>query len=239
MMIDDADSSADPLDDVEAMPPTLIKSHYQKQGPKAVARLYDAVYYMQNRETGGDEEPGPRALFGATGDMTSKHARQALRALQDRSVLYHREIMSPSPAHGLQTQQELEAWTREVVGTLSNYLGLDLAWCGAVHRNTAHPHAHVLISGAGIRRSDGKQIAVRLKRQHLDLMRQAGIAAGVRLALPREAARTVERQRDMAALVERARARQQTPATPIAAHPATTKEDAREGIFTRLFGRGR
>ncbi len=69
MMIDDADSSADPLDDVEAMPSTLIKSHYQKQGPKAVARLYDAVYYMQNRETGGDEEPGPRALFEATGDM--------------------------------------------------------------------------------------------------------------------------------------------------------------------------
>ncbi len=238
MMIDDADSSADPLDDVEAMPSTLIKSHYQKQGPQAVARLYDAVYYMQNRETGGDEEPGPRDLFGATGDMTSKQARQLLRARQDRSVLYHREIMSPSPAHGLQTQRELEAWTREVVGTLSNYLGLDLAWCAAVHRNTAHPHAHVLISGAGIRRSDGKQIAVRLKRQHLDLMRQAGIAAGVRLSLPREAARATDRQRDMAALVERARSRQQE-TSPVIAQPVSVQEEPRESFIGRLFSRGR
>ncbi len=238
MMIDDANSSADALDDVEAMPSTLIKSHYQTQGPKAVARLYDAVYYMQNRETGGDEEPGSRALFGATGDMTSTHARQALRARQDRSVLYHREIMSPSPAHGLTTQRELEAWTREVVGTLSNYLGLDLTWVGAVHRNTAHPHAHVLISGAGVRRSDGKQIGVRLKRQHLDLMRQAGIAAGVRLSLPREAARAADRQRDMAALVERSRSRQQeTP--PVIAQPVSVQEEPRESLIGRLFGRGR
>lgn len=233
MTIDDAD--------IEAMPPTLIKSHYQKHGAKAVARLYDAVYYMQNRETGGDEEPGPRDLFGATGNMTSKQARQLLRARQDRSVLYHREIMSPSPAHGLTTQRELEAWTREVVGTLSNYLGLDLAWVGAIHRNTAHPHAHVLMSGAGIRRGDGKQIAVRLKRQHLDLMRQTGIAAGVRLSLPREAARTVERQRDMAALVERARTRQhpQPSVTPVTARPVSVKEKPRESVIGRLFSRGR
>ncbi len=233
MMIDDAD--------IEAMPPTLIKSHYQKQNARAVDRLCSAVYYMQNREHGGDEEPGPRQLFGAQGDVTKKQARLTLRERRDRSVLYHREIMSPSPAHGLTTQRELEAWTREVVGTLSNYLGLDLTWCAAVHRNTAHPHAHVLISGAGIRRSDGKQIGVRLKRQHLDLMRQAGIAAGVRLSLPREAARTVERQRDMAALVARARTRQQPQpiVTPVTAQPVRAKEEAREGILTRMFNRSR
>lgn len=219
-------------EDIEAMPPTLIKSHYQKQNARAVDRLCSAVYYMQNREHGGDEEPGPRQLFGAQGDMTKKQARLMLRERRDRSVLYHREIMSPSPAHGLTTQQELEAWTREVVGTLSNYLGLDLAWCAAVHRNTAHPHSHVLISGAGVRRSDGKQIGVHLKRQHLDLMRQAGIAAGVRLSLPREAARAADRQRDMAALVERSRNRQ-------VAQPVSVQEEPRESFIGRLFGRGR
>ncbi len=233
MTIDDAD--------IEAMPPTLIKSHYQKQNARAVDRLCSAVYYMQNREHGGDEEPGPRQLFGAQGDVTKKQARLTLRERRDRSVLYHREIMSPSPAHGLTTQRELEAWTREVVGTLSNYLGLDLTWVGAIHRNTAHPHAHVLISGAGIRRSDGKQIGVRLKRQHLDLMRQAGIAAGVRLSLPREAAHTIERQRDMAALVERARTRQQPQpiVTPAVTQPTTVKEKPRESRLGRMFGRGR
>ncbi len=229
-------------DDKEAMPPTLIKSRFQRVNADAVKRVHNAVYYLQNRETGGDEEPGPRPLFGSSGPLTSKEARVALRARgRAGSVLYHREIMSPSPRHGLHTQAEVEAWTREVIGTLGAYLGLDLTWVGAVHRNTAHAHAHVLINGVGIRRRDGKQIGVRLTDRHFDIMRQAGIVAGVRLSLPREAARTAERQRDMAALVERARSRQQTPETPAtaAAPPVSAKEPPRESLVGRLFGRHR
>jgi len=218
-------------------PGTIVKSRYEPVSGDAVKHIHNAVFYMQNRETGGPEEPGPRALFtGTATHISSKEARTLLRGRHDKRVLFHREIMSPSTSFGLRGEDDMRAWTQEVVATLEDHLGLDLAWCGAVHRNTAHAHAHVLIRGAGISRADGKQVRVTLRRRELDVLRQAGVAAGLRLATTQRDDRTATLRSELDAMVY-------CPPIPVTPTPTVTaierKEEPRESLTRRLFGRGR
>jgi len=246
--MDDEDLGLDPTRDAGAIPPAIVKSRYEAQGEKAMAHLYDSLYYMQHRGRGGDEGPEPRPLFTASGPVSSKQARKVLRARHDPKVLFHREILSPCTYHGLHTREDVEAWTRGVVETLGNYMGLDLTWAGVVHRNTTNPHAHVLIGGAAIRRRDGAQVSVRLTSRHFDIMRQSGMAIGLRMMERRGVTRLADQRRKLDAMVYRP-ATGGNPTTTVghpsatpptqSIHPVTVEEKGHESRFSRLFNRGR
>jgi hypothetical protein len=64
--------------------------------------------------------------------------------LMDRRRLVSRFFISPEFASGL----DLQRLTRAAVSRLESEMGVrDLRWIAAIHRNTAHHHAHLVLAG--------------------------------------------------------------------------------------------
>jgi len=205
--------------------------------PHARQRTQEGVYYLERERVahvGAQTEV--RDLFTAseTG-ITRKDARDLLWENKGPKVNFHRYILSPRASLELDTVEELQRWTRETMEEYGRHLGLNLHYVAAVHGNVWHPHIHCMIAGGATVTATGKTKGVRIgKADHADLK---GISRSVaaRITAPKVAAREAARQRDMAALVERSRSRQQTPDTT----SVSTKEQPRESLIGRLFGRDR
>jgi hypothetical protein len=70
--------------------------------------------------------------------------------LMDRRRLVSRFFISPESASGL----DLQRLARAAVSRLESEMGVrDLRWIAAIHRNTAHHHAHLVLAGM---RADGR-----------------------------------------------------------------------------------
>ncbi len=80
----------------------------------------------------------------------------------------YRMVISPERADGL----DLRRLTGAVIGRLEAELGASgLEWMAAIHRNTAHPHVHVVVAGM---RHDGEGFArVDLTKRRLAAMKEA------------------------------------------------------------------
>lgn len=209
--------------------------------PHARQRLQEGVYYLERERVsqatqvaeGGALQTEVRALFTAddTG-VSRKDARDLLWSNKGPKVNFHRYILSPRASLELDTTEELQRWTRGTMTEYSRHLGLNLHWVAAVHGNVWHPHVHVMIAGAGAAPATGKTKGVRIGAGDHAVLKKIGRTVAARITAPRVAARDAARQRDMAALVARSRSRQ-------AAQPVSAKEEARESLIGRLFGRGR
>jgi len=236
-MTDDTDEDAARSDVLAFGRYTPTRSAHARQ------RLQEGVYYLE-RERVADAEGGPthcevRALFTADAmGLTRKDARDLLWDNRGPAINFHRIILSPRASLGLDTIEELQRWTRDTMAGYSDHLGRPLEYVAAVHTNVNHWHVHVMVAGGGgINPATGKAQDLRFSGHDYKTLKQIGRAMAARITAPKDAARTLSRQRDMAALVERARSRQQ--GSPVVAQPITAKEEAREGILTRMFGRGR
>ena len=129
----------------------LIKGRYIPNGRGVVVKLRDALRYMERRRLGPEERPEDRGLFDAErGEISRREAEVSIRAHADRRVAYHRLILSP----GIEIA-DLQRWTRLVMTDLGHRQGQDLHWVAVAHRNTAHPHVHLLLAGAGAWRPMG------------------------------------------------------------------------------------
>lgn len=208
------------------------------RSPHARQRLQEGVYYLE-RERVADAESGPthcevRALFTADAmGLTRKDARDLLWDNRGPAINFHRIILSPRASLGLDTIEELQRWTRDTMAGYSDHLGRPLAYVAAVHTNVNHWHVHVMIAGGGgVNPKTGRAMDLRFSGHDYKTLKQIGRAMAARITAPKDAARTLSRQRDMAALVARARSRQAT-------QPLSVQEEPREGILTRLFSRGR
>jgi len=236
-MTDDTDESASRSD-------VLAFGRYTPtRSPHARQRLQEGVYYLE-RERVADAEGGPthcevRALFTADAmGITRKDARDLLWDNRGPAINFHRIILSPRASLGLDTIEELQRWTRDTMVGYADHLGRPLEYVAAVHTNVNHWHVHVMVAGGGgINPATGRAMDLRFSGHDYKTLKQIGCTMAARITAPKDAARTLSRQRDMAALVERARSRQQ--GSPVVAQPITAKEEAREGILTRMFGRGR
>ncbi len=102
-------------------------------------------------------------LFGPAGRMGSSDrkvfAAFVLRSLEeskpqlyrarsgelvDRRRAVYRLVISPERARGL----DLRRLTAAAVAAMASELGTDrLRWMAAIHRNTAHPHVHLVVAG--------------------------------------------------------------------------------------------
>jgi len=200
-------------------------------------RTQEGVYYLERERVahvGGRVEV--RDLFTAseTG-LARKEARDLLWENKGPLVNFHRYILSPRTTLELDTVEELQRWTRDTMDAYGQRLGLRLEYVAAVHGNVWHPHVHVMIAGSAIAPATGKRKGVRIKRTDNVALRAIARAAAATITAPKIAARDAARQRDMAALVERSRSRQQT----TDASSVSTKEQPRESLIGRLFGRDR
>jgi hypothetical protein len=150
---------------------TVVRHRYIRAGARVKGKLSHALRYMQQRPLGEDEQPTDRRLFTDRADGLSRHEARALIAEHsDRRVAYHRLILSPGLA-----VDDLQRWTRLVLADLSRHLGQEVRWVAVAHRNTAHPHVHVLIAGGGERLiEDGRSSQLILRPDAYAALRASG-----------------------------------------------------------------
>jgi hypothetical protein len=153
-------------------PGTVVRHRYTRAGQGAKRKLSDALRYMQQRPLGEDEQIHDRRLFTArTEDLARHEARALLLEHADRRVAYHRLILSPGSA-----VDDLQRWTRLTMADLSRHLGQELHWAAVAHRNTAHPHVHVLVAGTaeGLASESGRALPVLLRPEEYAVLRESG-----------------------------------------------------------------
>jgi hypothetical protein len=158
---------------------TVVRHRYVRVDRGVKGKLWDALRYMQQRPLGQDEQIGDRELFTArTEGLSRQEARALLMEHAGRRVAYHRLILSP----GAQVE-DLQRWTRLVMADLSRHLGQELHWVAVAHRNTAHPHIHLLLAGTGERLpGGGRALPVFLATDEYAVLRAAGDRHGHELA---------------------------------------------------------
>jgi len=158
--------------------------------------------------------------------------RDLLWSNKGPKVTFHRYILSPRASLELDTVEELQRWTRDVMDAFSQRLGRRLEYVAAVHGNVWHPHVHVMIAGAATATDTGKPTGVRIGKADNIALREIGRRAAAHITAPKVAARDAARQQDMAALVARAKAREQQ---AIDTSNSRAKEQPRESLIGRLF----
>jgi len=130
-------------------------------------RAHAALRYYQMRPRGEDEPP--RSLFTATETVSRAEAYRLIDTHQARSYLAHRLMLSPSAT---EQPEDLQALTRYVMREMEKEHGGTLHWVGVEHRNTEHPHVHVLLCGGSER--DGQRAEIRLDRADHTRIREDG-----------------------------------------------------------------
>ncbi|WP_154661982.1 DUF3363 domain-containing protein [Phycisphaera mikurensis] len=115
-------------------------------GGKA-GNLAEHLRYLQREDAEAGE--GRPTFF------TADAAREPERAVIVKSWAldrhHYRLIVSPEAGHGLAS---IEAYTRDLMRDVSQHLGRELEWVGAIHTNTDQVHAHVALRGV----ADGKEL---------------------------------------------------------------------------------
>ncbi|HEX6513044.1 MAG TPA: hypothetical protein VF157_12125 [Chloroflexota bacterium] len=205
----------------------ILSVQYTAVSAKAVKSVGGFLSYVQHRDHSneGERERGlaglvryvayrdaaspDRRLFDRTGTVGSQ-ARQRLVAYVRRSSTdvrltsagrpraVYRFVLSPEDARGLDL--------RRLAGAVMSQLELDTGpggvppWIAAEHRNTAHPHVHIVLA-ARREVAPGRFRELRVTKQRL---------ANMKLALARE----IELQRTPRSLSERLEARLLAAARP-------------------------
>lgn len=142
----------------------ILRHTYTRSRDTARAGL--RYYQMRPR---GEGEP-PRRLFTKDGAVSRAEAYQLLDAHQAGGYLAHRLMLSPAAD---ERPDDLQALTRHVMGELEKEKGMMLHWVAVAHRNTDHPHVHVVLCGGG-EDARGRAREVRLDRaDHTQLKEDA------------------------------------------------------------------
>jgi hypothetical protein len=99
--------------------------------------------------------------------------------LMDRRRLVSRFLISPESATGL----DLPSLARAAVSRLESEMGVrDLRWIAAIHRNTAHHHAHLVLAGMRVNGTGG------FSRVDITKPRLAAMKEAVRLEIEHQRA---------------------------------------------------
>lgn len=146
-------------------------------------RLLAATRYLLHSDRRGAAEE--RALFTAEARaLPLADAREQIAAHYGPAAAFHRLVLSPHPRLGLASEAEAQRWTRTLLRRTDARMGRHLVWVGAVHRDTAVPHAHLIVAGA-----DMVGTAVRVRVPLLHWMEEAGAQIATEMAAEQEARR--------------------------------------------------
>ncbi len=156
---------------------TFVEGRYVPAGPWADAKIARQVKHLIADYRAGEAHE-ERTLFGPPGEIADRAtARALLTAAIGPKVVFHRLVLSPGRSAGVVRLIDLQTWTRLLLMDLGHALGQRLVWVGAVHRNTAEPHVHVLLAGAAERTQwphMGKVVGVELRTPQYALLRESG-----------------------------------------------------------------
>ena len=125
-----------------------VKARVVRRGTRA-APLVTHVAYLQGDGVTRDGSAG--RLFDAGRDDAEGRGF-AERGADDRH--HFRFIVSPEDAAEM---ADLKAFTRDLMANAERDLGTRLEWVAVEHRNTEHPHVHVLLRG---RADDGADLVI-------------------------------------------------------------------------------
>ncbi len=127
---------------------TIAIGRYVAGGPWAERLLTSQVQHLKASFRTGERRE-ERRLFGPDGEIVDQAAARALlRVAGGARVAFHRVILS-TPA--VARRDDLETWTRLVLMDIGQARGQRLVWAAAVHGNTTHIHAHILLGGRAVR----------------------------------------------------------------------------------------
>ncbi|MDP9372346.1 MAG: relaxase/mobilization nuclease domain-containing protein [Chloroflexota bacterium] len=159
------------------MAQVIVKTNWTKSAGAAKA----SIRYIEARPRGAEEPT--RELWTKDSTISRADAYALIDAHHRHSVAAHRLILSPSADT---PPDDLRRMTREVLGRLEAARGQTLHWVATEHRNTTHPHVHVILAGSGERNDQAR--AVRLTPRSCVAPspppRGARCAAGSRPTLP-------------------------------------------------------
>jgi len=142
-----------------------VKHSYIRASRDGKARAKAHVNYIKFRPGKDKEEQGKRSFFTDKEDgLTSRPVHEAIERQAGTGVLVHKMIVSPGVQHA-NTQE----YVREVMHELGRQKGLELEWYAVEHRNTANPHAHVVIMSKD---KNGRQ--VKLSKDDYTKLKETG-----------------------------------------------------------------
>lgn len=131
----------------------VVKHSYVK-GSKGAGKGRAHINYIQYRH-GEDRGKEPRAFFDRDDErILGRHVKERIDEQDSRGVVMHKLILSP----GLETAN-VQDYTREMMERLEREKGQRLEWYAVEHRNTDHPHAHVVVMGRDL---DGGRVRLDL-----------------------------------------------------------------------------
>ncbi|MBX9940541.1 MAG: hypothetical protein K2Y32_14875 [Candidatus Obscuribacterales bacterium] len=144
---------------------SIVKHSYIRASRDGKARAKAHVNYIKFRPGKDKEEQGKRSFFTDKEDgLTSRPVHEAIERQAGTGVLVHKMIVSPGVQHA-NTQE----YVREVMHELGRQKGLELEWYAVEHRNTANPHAHVVIMSKD---KNGRQ--VKLSKDDYTKLKETG-----------------------------------------------------------------
>jgi len=143
--------------------PIILRHTYTRSRDTARAGL--RYYQMRPR---GDDEP-PRSIFGAEGTMARDEAYRLLDQHQAHGYLAHRLMLSPPED---MRPDDLRDFTRHVLRELERDKGRCLHWVAVEHRNTIHPHVHIVLAGGA---GEGHRRELRLDRADHARIKEDGL----------------------------------------------------------------
>lgn len=144
---------------------SIVKHSYIRASRDGKARAKAHVNYIKFRPGKDKEEQGKRSFFTDREDgLTSRPVHEAIERQTGTGVLVHKMIVSP----GVQDANTQE-YVREVMHELGRQKGLELEWYAVEHRNTANPHAHVVIMSKD---KNGRQ--VKLSKDDYTKLKETG-----------------------------------------------------------------
>lgn len=119
----------------------MVRHSYVK-GVKGLARGRAHINYIQFRK-GNEKEKHVRLFFNNEGESISgRQVQERLKQQERYGVQMHKLVLSP----GVSTV-DLKEYTRETMHEIGRHKGLKLDWYAVEHRNTDHPHVHVVVMG--------------------------------------------------------------------------------------------
>lgn len=127
----------------------IVKARFVRSAMASPKALAQHLRYI-SRDDATREEDHDR-VFGSISDDVDR-AEFADAAKNDRH--HFRFIISPEDGTEM---ADLKPFVRDLAMSMERDLGTRLEWVAAVHDNTEHPHAHMLIRG---RRDDGRDLVM-------------------------------------------------------------------------------
>lgn len=127
----------------------VVKARVVRHAASSVAALKKHLAYI-SRDSAVRESDHGRIFDGIEDDAHPGDFADAAKS--DRH--HFRFIVSPEDGHEI---ADMRGFVRKLVSTMENDLETKLEWVAAVHDDTEHPHAHIVVRG---KRSDGQDLVL-------------------------------------------------------------------------------